>query len=67
MPGGGDCEGITGAIATSRDMEPLFAWRKACPTGMDAKPRKTGVAAAGALWGLTMQQFAWTDSHGILI
>ena len=66
MPGGEDCEGMTGAITASRDSEPLAAERKSSVTFMDAKPEKSGVMVAGGILGLTLQQSA-LPLQGILI
>ena len=66
MPGGEDCEGTTGAIAASRDAEPLAAERKSSVTLLDAKPGKSGVTVAGGICGLTLQQSA-LPSHGMLM
>jgi hypothetical protein len=67
MPGGGDCEGATGAIAVSRDMELSSAGRKSAATSMDAKPANTEGTVAGGVWGLAVQQLALSDSQGLLI
>ncbi len=67
MPGGGDCEGMTGAITSPRDMELPGAAGNLSATSMGAKPANTGVTVAGGTWGLAVQQPALTDPQGMSI
>jgi len=67
MPGGEDCEGTTGAITASGDMELSLAGRNSRATSIDAIPGNTGVTVAGGIWGLTVQQLALIDWQGMFI
>jgi hypothetical protein len=67
MPGGGDCEGATGATTNSHDMELLLAGKMSAAASINAKLTNSGVIVAGGVCGLAEQQPASIDSQGMLI
>ena len=66
MPGGGDCEGRTAAIAPTRETA-LSLGGNTCVAAICVVPENVAVTTAGGTCGLAVQQLALAGAHGILI